>query len=58
MSQILHEIYSYKKIICHLSEIQIQLGVLYFYLLNLATLPFKANFNALPNIKMLVVLAQ
>lgn len=36
--QMLHEIYIYQKIIHCLSEIKIQLGILYFNLLHLATL--------------------
>ena len=38
MAQILHVTLSYYKMILYLSEIQIQLGVLYFYLLNLVAL--------------------
>ena len=38
MSQTLHGVYLYQKIISCLSEIPTYLDVMYFYLLNLATL--------------------
>lgn len=38
MSQILHGTYLYSTSMCRSSETQIQLGILYFYLLNLTTL--------------------
>lgn len=37
--------YTYTKIICCLSEIQLELGILYFYLQNLATLCMYEQMN-------------
>lgn len=48
MSQVFHGTY--------LSEIQIKLGILYFYLLNLASLPSKPQFNQMFSILGIVYL--